>query len=135
MDTYILLGPIHIHTNFIDHLLGLIRINRILTTNYCRVYNKLILKSNLITMISIYLTMIVQNCVPVKVGLKTSIYLLNFNFKQKQVRLYFNIINVCFLGKYWIDPNGGVPNDAVLVFCDFETLSSCILPKIPKVGH
>lgn len=38
------------------------------------------------------------------------------------------------VGKYWIDPNGGVPNDAVLVLCDFEALSTCVLPKVSKVG-
>ena len=40
---------------------------------------------------------------------------------------------IFFVGKYWIDPNGGVPNDAILVLCDFETLSTCVLPKVSKV--
>lgn len=38
-----------------------------------------------------------------------------------------------FVGNYWIDPNGGVRNDAVLAFCHFESLSSCVLPKNLKV--
>lgn len=39
----------------------------------------------------------------------------------------------CIPGNYWIDPNGGVRDDAVLAFCHFESLSSCILPKNLKV--
>lgn len=32
-------------------------------------------------------------------------------------------------GQYWIDPNGGDMNDAILVHCDMKTGSSCIYPK------
>ena len=32
-------------------------------------------------------------------------------------------------GEYWIDPNSGTPKDAILVYCDMETLSTCITPK------
>ena len=58
------------------------------------------------------------------------------NFQQNYILVYLSImcIPVCLLGHYWIDPNGGVPNDAVLVFCDFETLSTCLLPKVSKVA-
>ncbi len=38
------------------------------------------------------------------------------------------------LGDYWIDPNGGVPNDAVLARCLFESSATCILPNKPEVG-
>ena len=34
-----------------------------------------------------------------------------------------------FIGQYWIDPNGGDMNDAILVHCDMETGSSCVYPK------
>jgi collagen type II alpha len=32
-------------------------------------------------------------------------------------------------GQYWIDPNGGDMNDAILVHCDMSTGSSCVYPK------
>lgn len=32
-------------------------------------------------------------------------------------------------GQYWIDPNGGDMNDAILVHCDMDTGSSCVYPK------
>jgi hypothetical protein len=38
----------------------------------------------------------------------------------------------CFLttiGNYWIDPNGGVSNDAVLAHCQFESSATCVIPK------
>lgn len=34
-----------------------------------------------------------------------------------------------FPGQYWIDPNGGDINDAIIVHCDMETGSSCVFPK------
>ena len=34
-----------------------------------------------------------------------------------------------FLGEYWIDPNSGTPKDAILVYCDMDTKSTCITPK------
>ncbi len=40
-----------------------------------------------------------------------------------------------FVGNYWIDPNGGVRDDAVLAFCHFESQSSCVLPKNLKVSN
>jgi collagen type II alpha len=32
-------------------------------------------------------------------------------------------------GEYWIDPNSGTPKDAILVYCDMDTKSTCIMPK------
>jgi len=32
-------------------------------------------------------------------------------------------------GEYWIDPNGADPKDAILVYCDMATKSSCVQPK------
>jgi len=32
-------------------------------------------------------------------------------------------------GEYWIDPNEGIPDDAVTVYCNFETNSTCIYPS------
>lgn len=32
-------------------------------------------------------------------------------------------------GQYWIDPNGGDINDAIVVHCEMETGSSCVFPK------
>ena len=32
-------------------------------------------------------------------------------------------------GNYWIDPNEGIPDDAVYVFCDFEINATCIYPQ------
>ncbi|VDN17646.1 unnamed protein product [Dibothriocephalus latus] len=29
-------------------------------------------------------------------------------------------------GEYWIDPNGGSPQDAILVYCDMRTKETCI---------
>jgi collagen type II alpha len=37
-------------------------------------------------------------------------------------------------GDYWIDPNGEDSNDAIMVFCDMQTGSSCIQPK-PAMSH
>ena len=42
--------------------------------------------------------------------------------------------NFYFLGNYWIDPNGGVRNDAVLAYCHLESQSSCVLPKNVEVS-
>ncbi|CAB4000172.1 collagen alpha-1(I) chain-like, partial [Paramuricea clavata] len=36
-------------------------------------------------------------------------------------------------GNYWIDPNGGIRNDAVLAFCHLESQSSCVFPKNLKI--
>lgn len=38
-----------------------------------------------------------------------------------------------FSGNYWIDPNGGVANDAVLAHCQFDSSATCILPSDLKV--
>lgn len=32
-------------------------------------------------------------------------------------------------GQYWIDPNGGDINDAILVHCDMANGASCVFPK------
>lgn len=32
------------------------------------------------------------------------------------------------LGFYWIDPNGGITNDAIKVYCEFHTNASCLYP-------
>ena len=32
-------------------------------------------------------------------------------------------------GEYWVDPNAGNPKDAILVYCDMDSLSTCIQPK------
>lgn len=32
-------------------------------------------------------------------------------------------------GEYWVDPNAGDPNDAILVNCDMEKLATCVTPK------
>lgn len=34
-----------------------------------------------------------------------------------------------FSGQYWIDPNGGDINDAIMVYCDMPTSASCVYPK------
>jgi len=31
-------------------------------------------------------------------------------------------------GLYWIDPNGGITNDAIKVYCEFHTNASCLYP-------
>jgi len=31
-------------------------------------------------------------------------------------------------GLYWIDPNGGIVNDAIEVYCEFHTNASCLYP-------
>ncbi|XP_022779253.1 collagen alpha-2(I) chain-like, partial [Stylophora pistillata] len=31
-------------------------------------------------------------------------------------------------GLYWIDPNGGITNDAIKVYCEFQTNGSCLYP-------
>ena len=40
-----------------------------------------------------------------------------------QLNFLFNI-----LGIYWIDPNGGIGNDAIKVYCEFHTNASCLYP-------
>lgn len=37
-------------------------------------------------------------------------------------------------GEYWIDPNAGDPNDAILVHCDMDRLATCVTPK-PQVSE
>ena len=32
------------------------------------------------------------------------------------------------LGLYWIDPNGGIANDAIKVYCEFHSNASCLYP-------
>ncbi|EDO49401.1 predicted protein, partial [Nematostella vectensis] len=32
-------------------------------------------------------------------------------------------------GQYWIDPNGGITEDSILVYCDFALNASCITPN------
>lgn len=47
------------------------------------------------------------------------------------VRLPFDIyyfIFVLFKGSYWIDPNDGLPNDAIKVRCEYHTKSTCLYP-------
>ena len=37
-------------------------------------------------------------------------------------------------GEYWVDPNAGDPNDAILVYCDMAKRATCIYPK-PEVSE
>ena len=37
-------------------------------------------------------------------------------------------------GEYWVDPNAGDPNDAILVHCDMDKLATCITPK-PSISQ
>ena len=39
------------------------------------------------------------------------------------------IIIVLSSGFYWIDPNDGIPDDAIRVQCDHFTHSSCLFPQ------
>ena len=48
---------------------------------------------------------------------------------------YLQATNFYLLGNYWIDPNGGIRNDAVLAFCHLESQSSCVLPKNVEVNY
>ena len=32
-------------------------------------------------------------------------------------------------GEYWIDPNGADPKDSIMVFCNMETLQTCVESK------
>ena len=34
-----------------------------------------------------------------------------------------------FLIQYWVDPNTGNPQDAILVYCDMSSQATCIQPK------
>jgi len=36
-------------------------------------------------------------------------------------------------GEYWVDPNGGCKDDAILVYCDFEHNATCINPKQKEI--
>ena len=51
-----------------------------------------------------------------------------------QAQLSEQHINFLSIGDYWIDPNGGARDDAVLAFCHFESQSSCVKPKNLKVS-
>jgi hypothetical protein len=42
------------------------------------------------------------------------------------VSLIDSLIHI--LGLYWIDPNGGITNDAIKVYCEFHTNASCLYP-------
>lgn len=46
--------------------------------------------------------------------------------------LFYSNKNMCLffihLGFYWIDPNDGIPDDAIRVHCDHFTHSSCLYP-------
>ena len=44
-------------------------------------------------------------------------------------RLTNRAFNCYFLGLYWIDPNDGIPDDAIRVQCDHFTQSSCLYPQ------
>lgn len=35
-------------------------------------------------------------------------------------------------GEFWVDPNGGKPDDAIKVHCNIEQRSTCILPEKSK---
>lgn len=45
----------------------------------------------------------------------------------------FCVTLISHSGNYWIDPNGGIPNDAFEVYCDFTTNYTCIYPNQHKV--
>jgi len=36
---------------------------------------------------------------------------------------------------YWVDPNSGCEADAIKVFCDFDTLETCVYPANGKVNN
>jgi len=36
---------------------------------------------------------------------------------------------------YWVDPNGGCESDAIKVFCNFDTLETCVQPNNGKVEN
>ncbi|EDO48996.1 predicted protein [Nematostella vectensis] len=38
-------------------------------------------------------------------------------------------------GNYWIDPNEGIPDDSIQVYCDFENNSTCIFPNNQTRSH
>lgn len=42
--------------------------------------------------------------------------------------MYIPYVLKFFSGKYWVDPNAGDIRDAILVRCEMETRSTCILP-------
>ena len=44
------------------------------------------------------------------------------------------IVQFSCIGQYWIDPNGGAIEDAVLVECNFEKNSTCFPAKAKNVG-
>ena len=37
-------------------------------------------------------------------------------------------------GEYWVDPNEGSANDAIKVYCDFETEETCVMAVDAEVG-
>ena len=62
-----------------------------------------------------------------------------WSFRNLGIRFYkcisfpqhrFNIVvkYLFILGLYWIDPNGGITNDAIKVYCEFHTNASCLYP-------
>lgn len=42
--------------------------------------------------------------------------------------IWCHFIFVLFKGSYWIDPNDGLPNDAIKVRCEHHTKSTCLYP-------
>ena len=42
--------------------------------------------------------------------------------------VWYYYIFVLFKGSYWIDPNDGLPNDAIKVRCEYHTKSTCLYP-------
>ena len=43
------------------------------------------------------------------------------------------LIRFGLTGNYWLDPNGGIPNDAFEAFCDFDANSTCLFPSRHQV--
>lgn len=41
----------------------------------------------------------------------------------KQISFFFKLI---FSGVFWVDPNEGVPEDAMSVYCDFSFNATCL---------
>lgn len=38
-------------------------------------------------------------------------------------------------GQYWVDPNDGDKNDAILVYCDMEKRATCVMAQPQQSGH
>ena len=36
---------------------------------------------------------------------------------------------------YWVDPNAGCEKDAIQVFCNFDTLETCVQPSNGRVNN